>query len=173
MILTLNQERFTFDLPDALELYKFDEPDRLSPYFHGAPMKCVDVMAVFKKYQLWIEIKEYSPEEIDDIRNHKTEVGYDPYKWLLNNLKHKFRDTYLYRHCEGVNNLPIVYICLTNFDDALNQVFKKQLKKYIPAGKPNPRRWTESMIEENHVLVVNEASWKRNLEGRFGTCTSF
>ena len=90
MTLTLNQERFKFDMPDALELYKFDEPDRLSTHFHGAPMKCVDVMAVFKKFQLWIEIKEYSKEEIDDIKNHKVEPGYDPYKWLMNNFKYKF-----------------------------------------------------------------------------------
>ena len=60
MKLDLREERVRLDFPNALALYKFDERERLSPTFHGAPMKAVDVLAEFPTFQLWIEIKEYA-----------------------------------------------------------------------------------------------------------------
>ena len=58
-------DEYAFDFPSAKELYKFDETDKLSLYYHGAPMmKAVDVMAEFPKFYIWIEIKHYTDEDI-------------------------------------------------------------------------------------------------------------
>lgn len=174
MKLMLSEEKFEFDFPTAKALYKFDERDSLSPYHHGAPMQAVDVMAEFPTFQLWIEIKEFLPEEIqtmikegdqrkkgDNIHNKAN---------LTKNLKHKFRDTYLYRYCENKINLPIVYVCLTNFDAALNGFFKKELIKQIPTALANKKRWQRALIENDRVFVVNMEAWERNFEAKFGTC---
>lgn len=176
MKLDLTEERVRFDFPNATALYKFDERNNLSPTFHGAPMQAVDVMAEFKSFQLWIEIKEYSSEEIEEMRNvggqQKSKDERNLKSYLTKNFKHKFRDTYLYRVCENKINSPIVYVCLTNFDDALNVFYRKELQKQLPAGKPT-KRWQNELISKDHVWVVNELGWNRNFNVSFGTCNRY
>lgn len=173
MKLTLTEEKFEFDFPNAIALYKFDEKDPLSPTFHGVPMQAVDVMAEFPTFQVWIEIKEFQPLQVESMQKE----GDQPKKgctehakaYLTKNLKHKFRDTFLYRYCENKLGKNVVYVCLTNFDDALNGFYRKELKKQIPVGKPS-KRWKKQLIEEFRLMVVNEDAWHRNLEEKFGTC---
>ena len=74
MKLILTEEKFEFDFPDAIALYKFDERDSLSPTFHGAPMQAVDVMAEFSTFQLWIEIKEFQPSEIEAMKKEAERI---------------------------------------------------------------------------------------------------
>jgi hypothetical protein len=173
MKLTLNEEKFEFDFPNAKALYKFDEKDKLSPTYHGAPMQAVDVMAEFSDFQVWIEIKEFQSSEIEamnkegDQRKKGDNVHHKAN--LTKNLKHKFRDTFLYRFCENKLCSKIVYICLTNFDDALNGFFRKQLKEQIPVGLVS-KRWKKILLEEKYIMVVNIDSWQRNLEKKIGKC---
>ena len=176
MKLDLTEERVRFDFPDARALFKFDERERLSPTFHGAPMKGVDVVAEFPTFQLWIEIKEYKQDEILEMRNEgdmRRNEEQHLKSYLIGNFKYKFRDTFLYRFCEEKVDLPIVYVCLTNFDDALNGFFKRMLKKQLPAGKANPHRWKKELIAKERVFVVDEVAWKRNLESKIGTCERY
>lgn len=173
MKLILTEEKYEFDFPNARKLYKFDENDPLSPTFHGAPMQAVDVMAEYPTFQLWIEIKEFQPSVIEAMKNEgdqqKKGCNVHNKAHLIKNLKHKFRDTFLYRYCENQLDNKIVYVCLTNFDDTLNSFFKKELQKQIPTGYAS-KRWNKHLIEKSHVIVVNEDSWQRNLEERLGKC---
>lgn len=173
MKLTLTEEKFEFDFPNAKALYKFDEKDPLSPTFHGAPMQAVDVMAEFPKFQLWIEIKEFMPSEIEAMKKEgdQQKKGQNVHNkaHLTKNLKHKFRDTFLYRFCENKLDTKIVYVCLTNFDDALNGFYKKELQKQIPTGIASTR-WEKQLLDRSHIMVVNQNSWQRNLEDKFGKC---
>ena len=144
MTLTLVEEGMKFDFPKAKTLYKFDETHNDSPNYHGvSQLKAVDVVAEFKDFQLWIEIKEFQYSEIEDMRREgdMRKSGNEIHRksYLTNNFKLKFRDTWLYRWCEDKNQLPIIYICLTNFDSALNVFYKKELVKYLPTGKPNKK----------------------------------
>ena len=177
MKLDLTEERYRFDFPKAKELYKFDERDSLSPTFHGAPMKAVDVMAVFDNFQLWIEIKGYTDEDIQQLKNERDQRKpgdeYHIKDYLVKNFKGKFRDTFLYRYCEDMISKPIIYICLTNFDDAENNYFKKELKRQVPGGKANKKRWIKELIPQDKIFVVNESTWKRNFQDKFGTCISY
>ena len=176
MKLDLTEERVRFDFPDAKALFKFDEKDSMSPTFHGAPMKGVDVIAEFSKFQLWIEIKEYTSEEIQRMKNEGDIRRTDePHlkSFLTGYFKYKFRDTFLYRFCEEKVNLPIVYVCLTNFDNTLNGFFKKGLQKQLPTGKVNPKRWKKELIAKERVIVVDEVAWNRTLASKFGTCERY
>lgn len=174
MKLTLNEERFEFDFPDAKELYKFDEKDKLSPTYHGAPMQAVDVMAEFPSFQLWIEIKEFQAAEIEVMKKEgdQQKKGNNVHNkaHLTKNLKHKFRDTFLYRFCEDKLDKPIVYVCLTNFDDALNLFYRKELQQHIPAGLCS-KRWKRHLLDKSHIFVVNTAAWQRTMTLKFGQCT--
>jgi len=173
MKLTLTEEKFVFDFPGAKALYKFDERDPLSPTFHGVPMQAVDVIAEFSNFQLWIEIKEFQPAEIKAMEEEgdqqKKGVNVHNKAHLTKNLKHKFRDTFLYRFCENKLDTKIVYVCLTNFDDALNGFYRKELQKQIPAGQAS-KRWNKQLLDKSRLMVVNIESWRRNLEKEFGTC---
>lgn len=173
MTLSLTEEKFRFDFPQANALYKFDERDPLSPTFHGVPMQAVDVIAEFSDFQLWIEIKEFQPSEIEAMKKegNQQKKGQNVHNkaHLTNNLKHKFRDTFLYRFCENKWDKKIVYVCLTNFDDALNVFYRKELRKQIPTGFAS-ERWNKQLLDKSLLFVVNEESWHRNLEGKFGKC---
>ncbi len=175
MKLTLTEEKFEFDFPDAKALYKFDERDPLSPTFHGVPMQAVDVAAEFPNLQLWIEIKEFQPSEIEAMKKEgdQQKKGNNVHNkaHLTKNLKHKFRDTFLYRFCENKLGTKIVYVCLTNFDDALNIFYKKELQRQLPTGFAS-RRWNKQLLEKSLLMVVNKDSWQRNLEEKFGKCNT-
>ena len=162
MILLLEEEKFEFDFPEAKALYKFDERDINSPNYHSAPMKAVDIVAEFDKFQLWIEIKEFPHDGIEAMQQgNSTETD--------QHLKYKFRDTFLYRFCEDKTIKAIVYICLTNFDDALNGYFRKELQNQIPAGQVS-RNSDKHLIAKSQVYVVNKEAWNRNFAAKFGTC---
>ena len=173
MKLTLKEEKFEFDFPNAKALYKFDEKDSLSPIFHGVPMKAVDVMAEFPDFQLWIEVKEFQPSDIEAMKKEgdqqKRGCNVHNKAHLTENLKYKFRDTFLFRYCENKLDRKVIYVCLTNFDDALNGVYRRELQKQIPTGKAS-KRWSKQLLKTDSLFVVNENSWHRNLEDIFGKC---
>jgi hypothetical protein len=161
---------YKFDFPDAIEAYKFDETDKLSPYYHGVtPLKAVDVMVELPNTYLFIEIKSY-----DDLSVFAEEHACDTCgakvnhkNWLKNNLVRKYRDTFLYRYCEKKLDKPIIYVCLLNFDSALLSFFKKRLREEIPLGNSRKGRWKKTILE--HVILTNMAAWNRNLVV-YGTC---
>lgn len=154
--------RFTF--PGALEAYVFDETDSAKPTFHGAPMKAVDVMVELPDVYLYIEIKDYDDPAIydvryagndDEIKRHRQ----DGFRWLKGYLKYKYRDTYLYRVAEYKVDKPVHYICLVNFDNALNNILKKELRRDLPVGN-YCRRWYIAIATS--CQVVNFDKWNSN-----------
>ena len=79
-------------------------------------------------------------------------------RWLKNYLKYKFRDSYLYRYAEDKVNKPVHYLCLINFDNALNVALNKNLKRELPVGKVTAR-WNKKLCESCQVL--NQAEWNK------------
>ena len=167
-------DEYKFDFPSAKELYKFDETDNLSPHYHGVSvLKAVDVMAEFSNCYLWIEIKQYTDEDIVRLKKEgdqrKPCDKYHIKSYLRNNLVGKYRDTFLYRYAEQKLDKPIFYVCLLNFDSALKTHFRKELIRFIPTGIPNNKRWKRKIIEG--LIVVDEKDWVRNPKlSDFGTC---
>lgn len=175
MTLDLTEERVRFDFPNATA-FKFDERQPSSPTFHGAPMKAVDVLAEFPTFQLWIEVKDYPPDKVEEFKK-ENDKGYSGKRaatnFLIDYLKYKFRDTFLYRFCEEKIDLPIAYVFLTNLDNAMNAKLRKELQKQLPAENPCPSRWKKELIAERHVFVVSQDVWQRTLEPKFGTCQHY
>lgn len=161
---------FEFDIPNAIDLFKFDEVNNNSPHYHGVScMKAVDVMVEMPDCYLFVEIKEYSREEIAEmLRQRGMQKGSNTH-YLKNNLRAKYKDTVLYRLCENKLDKDIIYICLLNFDPALLTLFRKTLIKDIPVGIANKKRWRKPLL--GNLVVVDESAWNRKLTAKgFGTC---
>jgi hypothetical protein len=159
----VDSDGYKIDFKDAITAFKFDETDSTLPTFHGAPMKAVDVIAEFESAYVFVEIKDYDNPGDWKESTVKDEQAYDVrqdnFKWLKNYLKYKFRDTYLYRHAENKVDKPIHYVCLLNFDNALNGKMSKSLKSELPVGKAS-KRWVQELSKSCQVL--NIAAWNRN-----------
>jgi hypothetical protein len=154
---------FEFHFTDAVDAFIFDEKDRTKPTFHGVPMKCVDVIAEFADAYVYVELKDYDDSSVYDIHrmpiDDEKNSRQDHFNWLKNYLKYKFRDSYLYRHAEDKVDKPVCYICLINFDNALNSRMQKSLKQELPVGKASPR-WVKSLVTSCHVVNVDK--WNEN-----------
>lgn len=150
---------FKFSFTDALEAFVFDEKDRTKPFFHGAPMKGVDIVAEFEDAYVYIELKDYDDSSSYDVVNTDNDDTRAHFKWLKNYLKYKYRDTYLYRHAEQKVDKPIHYVCLITFDNALNSRMQKALKRELPVGKAS-LRWVQSIATSCQVLNINR--WNEN-----------
>ena len=167
--MTVTTDNYSFDFPQAVDAFKFDEKDKLSPYYHGVDaLKAVDVVVEMPREYVFIEIKSY-----DDLADFKKEgMKYDDNearKYLIRTLSRKYRETFLYRFCEGKVDKPIFYICLLNLDTQLKSYCRKELARFIPVGKANKRRWNKSILDKTSLFVVDAADWNRNLT-RWGTC---
>ena len=147
---------------DAIEAFVFDEKDKDKPTFHGAPMKAVDIVAEFVDSYVYIELKNYDHPEsyntdtatnINEIRQRE-----EHFTWLKNYLKQKFRDSYLYRHAEQKVDKPIHYICLINFDNAVNRRIEKLLEYELPVGTVS-QRWKKALAQS--CQIVNLETWNK------------
>ncbi len=156
-------EGYRFDFKGAVKAFKFDEPDTAKSTFHGAPMKAVDIVAEFREEYIFVEIKVYDKQEdydiCEDLDDSAKKDRRDHFNWLKEYLKYKCRDSYLYRHAEGLAEKPIHYLCLINFDNALNLHMAKCLRNELPVGKTTPR-WSRELFKSCHVL--NTFTWNRN-----------
>ena len=154
---------FEFCFEDALDAFVFDEKDKNKPTFHGAPMKGVDIIAELPEYYVYVELKACVNPSIYDVRGAATKKEkksrQDNFNRLKNNLKYKFRDSYLYRHAENKVDKPIHYICLLTFENALSSRMQTSLKRDLPVGKPFPR-WERALAES--CQVVNLERWRKN-----------
>ena len=158
-----NIDGFSFDFTDALDAFVFDERDRSKITFHGQPMKAVDIIAEFPDAYVFVEMKNFDDPETyntkDFITKEDLKTKRDKFKWLKNYLKYKYRDSYLYRQAEQKVDKPIHYICLLTFDNPLNEIMQKTLRKELPVGKAS-KRWKRELV--NTCYVVNVEKWNRN-----------
>jgi hypothetical protein len=157
-----NVDGFSFDFTDALTAFVFDEKNGSKITFHGAPMKAVDIIVELQDAYLFIEIKNY-----DDPVDYDTRIFVDVneldnkqehFNFLKNNLKYKYRDSCLYRYAEDKVDKPIHYLCLVNFENALNLALQKALKRELPVGIVS-KRWKREIAVSCHVL--NLGKWNK------------
>jgi len=159
----LTTDGFEFDFPTAIDLYKFDEPDKAMPHYHGAShcMKAVDVVVELPDRYLFLELKkplhgaaDYTPKQKCKTCGHREE----PLRELQNDLITKCRDTWLYRYCEDKTDKPCHFICIITVDDAMVSTLLGNIRKRMPPKRPIA--WRRHFIEE--MSAVNPAAWARN-----------
>ncbi len=156
---------FEFDFTDAIDAFIFDEKDKQNPRYYNAPMKAVDIIVELEREYLFIEIKDYDDLSYCDIDTASSDTEkkerQDSFRWLKNYLKYKYRDTFLYRFAEEKVDKPIHYLCLLNFDNAINTKIKKVLHSELPVRRLHPH-WKKSIVES--CQVVNFDKWNENFD---------
>lgn len=115
-------------------------------------MKAVDLIIERQKEYLFVEVKNLALSSYDYGANR-------PFNHLIEALKYKFRDTFLYRYAEKKLDKPIRYICLIELDSPLLTRIAKELRLQLPV-KTKTGRWKQPLAES--VLVVDSDRWNRN-----------
>lgn len=143
---------FEFNFTDAINAFVFDEKDKEKPAYHGLShaMKAVDLIVEFDSTYLFVEVKDFhSPGEY-------RESGH--FNHLLNSLKYKYRDSWLYRWAENKVDKPIHYLCLLSLESALLLRMQKEMRKQLPLDI-SLSRWQRGIAES--CVILNLEHWNR------------
>ncbi|HBP53652.1 MAG TPA: hypothetical protein DD643_04610 [Synechococcus sp. UBA8638] len=130
--LTEGELEFVFE--DAVSARKFDGHD------HGLShcMKAVDFIIEFQDKYLFIEVKD--PQNSDATEDCRRQwIKKLTSKQLDQDLKYKYRDSFLYEWCAGRGDKPITYvvlIALDSLDSALMGARQDELRRILPTGTP-------------------------------------
>lgn len=161
----IEADGFEFHFSDAVDAYRFDEKDKTKPNFHGLShaMKAVDLVVELPTDYLFIEVKDFHAADDYDFKSAIDAAQRDDRRDYFNHLrevlKHKFRDTWLYRWAEGKADKPIRYLCLLTLDNALLSVMSKELRLQLLVGAAGPR-WSGELAQS--CVVLNLERWNTN-----------
>lgn len=159
---------FEFEFPEAVNAFCFDGPDKSGPHFHGLShaMKAVDLIVELPADYLFIEVKDFFAADDYDFKSARYAEQHGERQARFNHLrevlKHKFRDTWLYRCAEGQTNKPVRYLCLLTLDNALLSVMGRELRRQLPVGLAGPR-WMTPLAQS--CAVLNLERWNSNFPG--------
>lgn len=151
--MTIQVDGFEFDFTNARNVFVFDEADSTKATFHGLShaMKAVDLVVELENDYLFVEVKDfYSPDEYLEGK---------PFNHLREDLKYKYRDTFIYRLAEERTDKPVRYCCLLTLENALVSRMNKEMRKQLPCGIPISR-W--QMPVAAGCVVLNEERWNKN-----------
>ncbi|MEK8021120.1 MAG: hypothetical protein VSS75_029975 [Candidatus Parabeggiatoa sp.] len=156
---------FSFDFTDAIDAFVFDEKYKSQSHYHGLSqaMKAVDIIVELDNDYLFIEVKDFhAPDDynfqsaVDDEQKKEKRSHFNH---LLEVLKYKYRDTWLYRWAENKTDKPIRYLCLLTLDNALISALNNELRRQLPIGNASPR-WNREIARS--CVVVNIERFHRH-----------
>jgi hypothetical protein len=151
--MTKEVDGFVFSFPDAIDLFIFDEKDNSKATYHGLShaLKAVDLLVELDDNYLFIEVKDFfEPEQ------YKQK---EPFNYLREVLKAKYKDSWIYRWAENKIDKPIHYLCLMILENSLNTRLTKELRSQIPTKIPTSR-WNNEIA--TNAIVLNLETWNRN-----------
>lgn len=157
--MTFTEEDLEMVIPDVVTGGKFDGAG------HGLSrcMKAVDFVIELEDRYLFIELK-------DPQHPHATEQSRGEFIRKLKDgrldeeLKYKYRDSFLYEWASGRANKPVDYfvlIALDTLDDAQLLTRTDSLARNLPRRGPDDRPWRREIVRG--CSVFNLASWNRKL----------
>ena len=157
--MTFTEEDLEMQIPEVVAGRKFDGAS------HGLSrcMKAVDFVIELEDRYLFIELK-------DPQHPHATEQSRSGFIQKLNDgrldeeLKYKYRDSFLYEWASGRADKPIDYfvlIALGALDDAQLLTRTESLARSLPRRGPNDRPWQRAVV--HGCGVFNVESWNREL----------
>ena len=157
--MTISEGNLEMDIPDVLSGGRFDGAD------HGLShcMRAVDFVLELADRYLFIELKDPRHPRATS-RARRTFIARLRSGELDEELKHKYRDSFLYERAAGRADKPIDYlvlIALDTLDDAQLAQRKTSLEQQLPAWGPQGRRWARPLV--GLCAVFNLESWNRNL----------
>ena len=153
-LLTEGDLQVSFD--NASNSRKFDDEFGLSHC-----MKAVDFIIEFDDRYLFIEFKDPQHPRATEERRSEFVAAFKRGN-LDNDLKYKFRDSFLYEWASGRADKPIFYFVLVAIDDlnARDLVARTDsLRREIPMYGPISNPWTRPLVSE--CATFNLESWNR------------
>ena len=75
---------FEFRFDNALDAFIFDEKDPAKHTFHGAPMKCVDIIVELEDNYIYIELKNYDDQASYDINYISDDSSQSVQNYIVN-----------------------------------------------------------------------------------------
>ena len=139
---------------DASSGRKFDDEYGLSDC-----MKAVDFIIEFSNRYWFIEFKD--PQDPKIPIRHRNVQDFKQ-KNINNELKYKYRDSFLYEWASGKADKPIYYFVLLAIDSLASIELAARtdaLKREIPVNGPDSIPWVQPLITD--CAVFNIRAWNR------------
>ena len=156
--MTISEGNLEMEIPDALDGGRFDGVG------HGLShcMKAVDFVLELADRYLFIELKDPEHPQATS-RDRMAFIGRLHSGELDQDLKYKYRDSFLHEWAAGRADKPIDYLVLIAVDalDAAQLANRtSSLERQLPFRGPHGRRWTRALVRS--CAVFNLASWNRH-----------
>ena len=155
----LLEGNLSLTIEGELRTWKFDDAS------HGLShcMKAVDFIVEFPDRYLFLEFKD--PQHPDVPRENREEsIREFRRRNLDEELKYKYRDTFLYEWASGRVDKPVHYVVLIA-DDGLTAAElidrTNSLARALPLEGPESGSWTRKIVE--NCVVLNIESWNRRM----------
>ena len=158
---TFNEGDFQLDFSDprVLSARKFDNDDHDLSHC----MKAVDFVIELDDHYIFIEVKNPDhPKATSETQKKfclKLRDG-----TLCNDLKYKYRDSFLYEWATGRANKPIDYyilIAMRSLSEADLCNATDQLARQLPTSKAQAESWTRPVVR--YCSVLNLEKWQEKL----------
>ena len=154
---TLTEGDLQVSFDDADSARKFDGDE------HGLScMKAVDFIVEFRDRYLFIEFKDPQDPQSRERNRNRFIDGFRSGK-LDNDLKYKYRDSFLYEWASGRADKPVFYfvmIALDSLDSGDLVIRTDALKRQLPLKGPGGVPWLSSFVAE--CIVFNIESWNKS-----------
>ena len=157
MTAVLTEGNLQITISDALSQRKFDDAS------HGLShcMKAVDFVVELSDRYLFIEIKDpQAPRTMSATANNYFQEFQNGQ--IDEDLKYKYRDSFLYEWAAGRANKPVYYLVLIALDTLSEPSLLARtdaLKQKLPLQGPSSNPWPRPIV--NGCSVFNIASWNR------------
>lgn len=158
-MMVLREGTLELTLPDGAQGRKFDNLD------HGLShcMKAVDFVVEESDWVLFIEFKDpdhprADPDAREAFLQELQTGGKD------DDLVRKYRDSFIYRWAEEVDEKPIVYFVLvaaSRLDEAMLLARTEELKRKLPIEGPASGVWQRQIVAG--CGVFNLETWNKHL----------
>lgn len=155
-----NEGELQLTVHGAVDARKFDDND-----VHGLShcMKAVDFVIELDDRYLFVEFKDPQSSRSGEAERKAYIRNFQAGR-LDEDLKHKYRDSFLYEFAAGRADKPIDYlilIALNTLTDPLLRARKRQLERKLPVRGPEGRAWPRPFVRS--CTVFNIDSWNRHL----------
>lgn len=155
----MTEGNISIDFSQSLSAKKFDGDD------HGLShcMKAVDFIVELKDKIYFVEIKD--PDHPNAKPNDRNEfVKKLESSELINELKYKYRDSYLYELAMKKVTKPVHYLVLICLDSLTETELTNRmdiLKKDMPVDGPPRNHWPQKFV--HGCIVMNLRTWNSHL----------
>ncbi len=140
---------------------KFDDKDR---HLLNHCMKAVDFIVETDDRLLFIEFKDPDHPDAKPVQREKFADSFCSGR-LNEDLKYKYRDSFLYEWASGNTGKPVYYwilLAMDNLTEADLLVQTEDLKRKLPLRGPASGAWVRQIVAD--CMIFNIKTWNRHLK---------